>query len=385
MMHALFLIMMMLVPFHPLPVPVHPADTIAQQVLWRSGEGGYHTYRIPALVVTAKGTLLAFCEGRKGGQGDAGDIDLLVRRSTDGGRSWSAQRVIWDDGAHTCGNPAPVVDTETGIVWLLSTWNRGDDHEPDIIAARSTDTRRVFVLSSSDDGLSWSEPAEITADVKKPDWTWYATGPGSGIRIENGPFAGRLMVACDHIEAGTRYYYSHVVYSDDHGANWRLGGSTPEHQVNECEVAELSGGRLMLNMRNYDSSRKRRQVAFSDDGGLSWYGQRFDTALVEPICQASLARYSAPEGPEGHILLFSNPASERRENMTVRVSFDEGQSWPGRRLLHPGPAAYSDLAVMPDGTALCLYERGAEHPYEEIALARFVLGDINFIRSAPAE
>jgi sialidase-1 len=167
-----------------------------------------------------------------------------------------------------------------------------------------------------------------------------------------------------------------VVYSDDHGANWRLGGSTPEHQVNECEVAELIGGRLMLNMRNYDSSRKRRQVAFSDDGGLSWYGQRFDTALVEPICQASLARYSMPGGPEGHVLLFSNPASERRENMTVRVSFDEGQSWPGRRVLHAGPAAYSDLAVLPDGAALCLYERGRGHPYEEIALARFVLGDL---------
>lgn len=157
-----------------------------QQAVWVSGTQGYHTYRIPALVVTPKGTVLAFCEGRKHGSGDAGDIDLLVRRSTDNGRTWSEQAVIWDDKDHSCGNPCPVVDMHTGTVWLLSTWNRGDDLEPQIINGQSKDIRRVFVISSGDDGKTWSEPKEITGKVSKPDWTWYATGPGSGIQLKHG-------------------------------------------------------------------------------------------------------------------------------------------------------------------------------------------------------
>ena len=150
-------------------------DTITQIPIWKSGEGGYDTYRIPALVVTVDGTVLAFCEGRKDGRGDAGNIDMLLKRSTDGGQTWSEQQVIWDDGPNTCGNPAPVVDRETADIHLLMTWNRGDDHERDIIAGTSTDTRRVYVTRSKDDGATWSEPREITATTKLPNWTWYAT------------------------------------------------------------------------------------------------------------------------------------------------------------------------------------------------------------------
>ena len=344
----------------------------AQQTVWESGADGYHTYRIPALEVTPKGTVLAFCEGRKQGRGDAGDIDLLVRRSTDNGKTWSEPKVIWDDKGNTCGNPCPVVDMETGTVWLLSTWNFGGDREHQIINGQGKDKRRVFVMSSEDDGRTWSEPREITGEVKKPDWTWYATGPGSGIQLKH---AGRLVLACDHIEATTKHYYSHIINSDDHGKTWNLGGRTPSHQVNECEVVELADGRLMLNMRNYDRSKKLRQRAFSRDGGMTWEDQGFDETLIEPICQASIHRYSWPtEGKRG-ILLFSNPASSKRENMTVRASFDEGKTWPRKLRLYGGASAYSDLAVLADGTALCLYERGKNHPYEQIVLARFTLDD----------
>ena len=347
----------------------------AQQTVWESGADGYHTYRIPALEVTPKGTVLAFCEGRKQGRGDAGDIDLLVRRSTDNGKTWSEPEVIWDDKGNTCGNPCPVVDMETGTVWLLSTWNFGGDREHQIINGQGKDKRRVFVMSSEDDGRTWSEPREITGEVKKPDWTWYATGPGSGIQLKHGKHAGRLVLACDHIEATTKHYYSHIIYSDDHGKTWNLGGRTPSHQVNECEVVELADGRLMLNMRNYDRSKKLRQRAFSRDGGMTWEDQGFDETLIEPICQASIHRYSWPtEGKRG-ILLFSNPASSKRENMTVRASFDEGKTWPRKLRLYGGASAYSDLAVLADGTALCLYERGKNHPYEQIVLARFTLDD----------
>ena len=337
------------------------------QPLFTGGSDGYHTYRIPALAVSTAGTVLAFCEGRKNGWGDSGDIDLLLKRSRDGGKTWGAQQIIWDDAGHCCGNPCAVVDRTAGTIWLLSTWNRGDDHEGAIIAGKSKDTRRIFALQSDDDGASWSAPREITAAVKLSNWTWYATGPGSGIQIENGPHRGRLVIPCDHIEADTKRYFSHVIFSNDHGATWQLGGSSPRDRVNECEVVELAGGRLLLNMRNYDRAQARRQVATSDDGGGTWKDQRFDDALVEPICQAAVERLRGSGA-----ILFSNPASaDGRKRMTVRTSLDGGTTWPRARVLHEGPSAYSDLAALPDGSAACcLYEAGAENAAEWIVFAR---------------
>lgn len=343
--------------------------------VWTSGQDGYHTYRIPALAVTNGGAVLAFCEGRRGGMGDAGAIDLLVKRSADGGRTWGAARTVWSDNGNTCGNPCPIVDRTTGVVWLLMTWNRGDDRESAINAGTSTDTRRVFVTSSADDGVTWDEPREITAGVKPPEWTWYATGPGAGIQIERGPFAGRLVAPCDHRRRpGDPWTGSHAVISDDHGKTWRLGGIAPVGNVNECEVVELADGRLLLNMRNYDRTTLARQVAVSDDGGLSWKDQRFDRALVEPICQAAIRRHSWPGAGGRGVILFSNPASEKeRAGMTVRASFDEGATWPAAKLLEPGFSAYSDLGVLPDGTILCLHETGAERKYGALTLSRFSL------------
>jgi sialidase-1 len=340
--------------------------------LFLAGHDGYHTYRIPALAVTHKGTVLAICEGRKKSWNDSGDIDLLVKRSTDHGKTWSTQQVVWDDASNTCGNPCVVVDKTSGTVWLLSTWNRGDDHENQIIARKSKDTRRVFVMHSKDDGKTWSKPVEITTDVKKPDWTWYATGPGSGIQIEHGPHKGRLVIPCDHIEAETKHYYSHVIYSDDHGATWKLGGRTPQHQVNECEVVELTGGRLMLNMRNYDRTKRQRQTAVSDDGGLTWRDQKHDPALIEPICQASIKRFRWPQGDQPGVILFSNPASSNaRVNMTLRASFDDALTWPFSNVLHAGPSAYSSLAALSNGDVACLYEGGRENIAESIVFSAF--------------
>jgi sialidase-1 len=348
--------------------PADPAPS--HHEVFVSGTGGYHTFRIPAAVTTTRGTVLAFCEGRRSGRGDAGDIDLVLKRSTDGGLTWSPLQTVWDDGPNTCGNPCPVVDRTMGTVWLLLTWNRGDDPESKIIAQESQDTRRVFVSHSTDDGVTWARPQEITGATKLSHWTWYATGPGAGIQIEHGPHRGRLVVPCDHIEAGTRRYFSHVIYSDDHGQHWKLGGSSPLPQVNECEVAELTGSRLLLNMRNYDRRQLTRQVALSDDGGLTWTDQRHDPALLEPICQASLRRFTWASDGQPSVLLFSNPASTNRENLTIRASYDEGQSWPVSQVLHPGPAAYSCLVILPDRHIGCLYERGQNHPYESIVLTR---------------
>jgi sialidase-1 len=332
-----------------------------QAPVFVSGQEGYHTYRIPALIVTKQGSLLAFCEGRKKGRGDAGDIDVLLKRSRDGGRTWAKAQVVWDDGDNTCGNPCPVLDRETGTIWLLMTRNRGDDTEARILDGTSKGTRTVWMTRSDDDGLTWARPVEITRDVKKADWTWYATGPGVGIRTR----AGRLVVPCDNCVKGTKVRQSHVIISDDGGKTWKLGGVVGP-QCNECQVAERSDGALLLSMRN-DRGTNRRLVAVSEDGGQTFSRPEEDRALIDPVCQASLLRCPGDKGG----LLFSNPASTRRERMTVRLSTDDGKTWPHAKVLHPGPAAYSCLAVLPDGTIACLYERGDRGPYETLMLARF--------------
>ena len=344
--------------------------------LFTAGESGYSSYRIPALVVTKKGTLLAFCEGRKDGAGDAGNIDILLKRSTDNGKTWSGQKVIWDDGANTCGNPCPVVDEETGTIWLLLTHNRGDDHEGDIIKNTAKGTRTVWVSGSNDDGLTWSEPADITATTKKPEWGWYATGPGTGIQVKHGPRKGRLVVPCDFsyddpngkVRGGPYEYGSHVIYSDDYGKTWQLGGLiTP--RSNECQVAELADGNgtLLMNIRSY-YGRGFRTHSISYDGGESWTAPMDAPGLVEPVCQASIIRYSWPDSknPAG-VLLFLNPAStQKRHNMTLRASYDDGKTWPAIKTLYTGPSAYSSLAVLQGKNIGVLYEAGEKSPYETI-------------------
>jgi len=342
------------------------------------GEDGCKTYRIPAAVTTLQGSVLAFCEGRRLGAGDSGRIDLVLKRSADGGQTWGPQQIVWSDGTNTCGNPCPVTDRETGVIWLLTTWNRGDDPERRIIDQTSHDTRREFVTSSSDDGVTWSTPREITPDVKLTNWTWYATGPGAGIQLAQGPHKGRLVIPCDHVEAGTKKYFSHVIYSDDHGHTWHLGGSSPEDNVNECEVVELSDSRLMLNMRNCRNSVHVRQVCFSEDGGATWHDQHPDAALVEPGCQASIRRLRDEPG----VILFSNPASTKRENLTIRVSRDKGQTWPYAREIHSGSSAYSCLVELPNHDIGCLYEADG---YRRIVFTRMSLTALAAQPAAPHE
>lgn len=333
--------------------------------LFTNGEGGYLCFRIPAVVCTPQGSLLAFAEGRKNNCGDAGDIDLVMKRSTDGGRTWSSLQLIWSDSTNTCGNPAPVVDAVSGHIVLLSTWNLGSDHEWEIIDGKSKDTRRIFVLRSANDGLSWSTPQEITPQVKQDNWSWYATGPCNGIQLRSKAYRNRLVIPCDHIEKDSKKYFSHTIHSDDGGYTWQLGGSTPTDQVNECTVAELPGGKLLLNMRNYNSLR-RRQVAYSTSGGAQWSTPASHAELIEPICQASLLWYATGKRKKG-ILVFSNPAdTSSRIRMTVRASYDEGRTWPVHQVLYEGPSAYSNLVALPGGGLACLYEAGSQSPYEGI-------------------
>ncbi|GAA3562661.1 sialidase family protein [Snuella lapsa] len=342
-----------------------PNEVSESNILFKQGEEGYACFRIPALVTTNSGTILAFCEARKSGCSDTGDIDLVMKQSVDNGVTWSDLKVVWDNGDNVCGNPAPVVDVETGQIHLLATWNNGKDHESEIINGTSIDSRLVFQLTSTDEGKTWSHPKDITAYVKQDDWTWYATGPVHGIQLRNGPHKGRLVIPCDHIEKESKRYYSHVIYSDDHGVTWKLGGKTPRDQVNECTVAELSNGDLMLNMRNYKRDTiKARQVAYSKDGGNTWTDQVFDEKLPEPRCQGALL---SVKKDNKNILLFTNPADpDTRTNMVLSVSYDEGLNWSRKIVIYESHAAYSDLTATQNGNILVLYEAGNKNPYEGI-------------------
>jgi sialidase-1 len=353
-----------------------------------AAQDGYHTFRIPSVILTAKGTLLAFAEARRAGRGDAGDIDLVIKRSADGGATWSALKVIGDNGAGTFGNPCPVIDRESGTIWLLTTQNLGEDKESQILDGTSKGGRTVWVMHSKDDGVTWSEPKDISASVKKADWTWYATGPGIGIQTRG----GRLVIPANHALAGTKVHQSHLIYSDDRGKTWRLGGIAADH-TNESQVVELADGRLMLNMRNHPPQKPEnmRMVAISTDGGRTLGETTIDRTLIEPPAQASLVRYSlaAPGSSKGrekgdeksadksagrNRLLFANPAAPKRERMTVRLSYDEGATWPVSRVIYEGPSAYSCLVVLRDRTIGLLYERGAETPYDRITFTRLTLG-----------
>ncbi|MEN6307001.1 MAG: sialidase family protein, partial [Anaerohalosphaeraceae bacterium] len=281
---------------------------------------------------------------------------------------------IWDDADNTCGNPCVVQDRKTGMLWLFATWNLGADVEHMIDTGQSRDTRRVFILKSPDDGLTWSKPQDMTADVKPKNWRWYATGPGIGIQLQSGPHKGRLLIPSNHsVPRGSSMVSgSHVIYSDDAGTTWKL--SEPIYPgCNESQAVELSDGRVLMNMRNYQH-KGSRAVAISSDGGQTWPEVSSQSNLIELVCQASILRLPAGAGSTQSVIVFSNPHhSSKRVNMTVQASLNDCKTWPYARSLTDGPAAYSCLGQLPDNRIACLYETGDKNPYRKIVLATFNL------------
>lgn len=349
-------------------VSVHAQDLTPLDV-FVSGQQGYFAYRIPALICTAKGTLLVFCEGRKTSLSDDGNNDLVLRRSLDEGKTWLPMQLVHEEGGDaeiTVGNPCPVIDPQTGKIWLSMNRKNG----------------RVLLTSSSDDGETWSPVRDITRDVSPAGWGWYAMGPGVGIAVEHGPYRGRLILPANHRETTDRSgpSASHIIYSDDHGETWKLGGTVGLH-TNECQLVETvaaGGSELLINMRNHwgRSGKRpelagRRLVSRSRDGGQTWSKPTRDESLVEPTCQASFIRYAWPIESQKSMLLFANPNStSKRERMTVRLSYDEGQTWPIEKLIDAGPAGYSCLTRLKNSRIGLIYER---ENYKRLSFVAFDL------------
>ena len=346
--------------------------------LFEAGVGGYKLYRIPGLVVTRNGVVLAYCEARKYTGGDWDTIDVMLRRSADAGKTWEPPIIISKiNGAisrsqvaldhHlgkpddvTCSNPVAVADRIPGLVHFLFTLN----------------DERCFYMRSEDDGATFGTPVEITGafDEFRPEYDWHviATGPGHGIQLSN----GRLLVPVwlSTGQFGHQPSVTSTIFSDDDGKTWQRGAIAIPNTAkwinpNEATLVQMADGRVMLNARS-QSLPNRRLVAFSPNGATDWSRPRFDEALADPICMASLVRLSRTPESDQNRIVFSNPdnlaraegkakpgGSRDRKNLTIKLSYDEGETWPVHRSLESGPSAYSDLAALPDGTLLCFYER----------------------------
>lgn len=355
-------------------------------VPYTSGTEGYHTFRIPAVVQAKGGAVLAFAEGRVESAGDTGAIQVVLRRSTDGGCTWGPMSVVSSNGDATAGNPAPVVLPGGDIVLLTTTNGRVTEREIMSGTVAPEDSRRVFVQRSEDNGRTWTAPREITSVAKEPNWRWYATGPGHAIVLRHGPYAGRIVVPANHSVAppagspdiGTeaKYYGGHDLISDDGGRNWRIGFSEDIANTaiasNETTVAELPDGRLYFNSRNQGSGTNRVD-GYSVDGGESLaapYAQQ--PGLSIPKVQGTVLQTVRPD-----TLLFSGPSHPTsRRALAVRASSDGGQTWRVAHVVSQAPAAYSDLVQLTGSKIGLLFETGVNGPYETITFTQLPLRDL---------
>ncbi|OXS32416.1 sialidase family protein [Streptomyces sp. XY006] len=366
------------------------APGCTSSVPYVSGEGGYATYRIPATVVTPRGTVLAFAEGRRGGAGDSGDIDVVLRRSVDGGCSWGPLTVVAAGDGDTRGNPAPVVDPRSGDVVLLTSYNSGDVTEAQIMRGEVTpeQSRRVFVQRGRDDGRRYTAPREITAQVKHPSWRWYATGPGHALALTRGPYAGRLVVPANHSASPPpgspdtgrepRHYGAHALLSDDGGRTWRPGFVDDSYDgtdnANESTAAQLPDGDVYFSARDqHGTSAGHRLDSRSSDGGASLdrpYAVQ-PTLNDVPVVQGSVLQPPGRHAP----LLFSGPSDPTaRRAMAVWRSTDGGATFTRALTLSQQPAAYSDLVPLGRGSVGILYETGVRGSYETIEFRRIPAG-----------
>lgn len=363
-------------------VAVSAAEPLLEKsAVFPAGLNGVARYRIPGIVITSKGTVLAYAEARRNSSADWGEIEVHLRRSTDGGKTWEAAKQIAHSGERiegnprkkdeagaseqTVNNPVAIVDRETGAIEMLYCINYA----------------RCYSMRSADDGVTWSEPVEITTTFepfrKHYDWKVIATGPGHGLQMKSGRLVVPIWLAYGK-EGDHKPSAAATIYSDDHGKTWKAGDLCLPNEgelgnPNETMITELSDGRVMLVARSV-SQASRKIITTSANGATGWSKPVFHEQLWEPVCMASITAH-----PSG-VLLFSNPHTlgldkegkpvpagrGKRQNLSIKLSRDDGKTWPVNKTLDPEPSAYSDLTVLPDGAVLCLYEAKSD-----IVCARF--------------
>jgi sialidase-1 len=337
--------------------PIHTST-----VLFDGGTDGFHSFRIPSIIRTNAGTLLAFAEGRKNNDDDFGDINLVYKRSTNHGATWSALGEVEGVGPGTWGNPTAVLDASNGRVWLFMSWNSGTTNQNGTNGYKKIDTwgeRRVYATYSDNDGVTWSTPKDLTSTLVPPNYAWDAVGPGVGIQTKGGPHPGRLIIPA----------IGRNIYSDDGGTTWKYklipGGTS------EGTVVELLNGQLMRNDRGSSlwEANKRRMVSTGTlEGGFSSWSA--DPKLLDPRCEGSIIRYNT-DAPSR--IMFLNPAStEGRCKMRVRISYDEGKTWndaQSRRIhetltdeqtCEQGKGGYSSMIKTADYAVAALIERNED-------------------------
>lgn len=347
--------------------------------VFTSGTEGHKSYRIPAIISLPNGEILAFAEGRVHGAGDFGDINIVMKRSTDKGKTWSALQYVAEFDTLQCGNPAPVVDVTdpafpNGRIFLF--YNTGNNHEGEVRKGKGY--KQVWYKTSTDGGRTWAEPTDITLQVHrlnypqadaaynfKEDWRTYANTPGHAMQFQKGKYKGRIFVAANHSAGEPQKqamdYDAHGFYTDDHGKTFHLGTSLNVPGSNESTAAELSNDRLMMNSRNQKGDIRQRIVSISSDGGATWDTSYFDKSLPDPVCEASILIIGKRK--EKKILAFCNAADEkRRDNLTLRISFNDGLSWTKSFVLDKAEnvkdnAAYSDIVKISGREVGVLYEK----------------------------
>ncbi|HEX6962662.1 MAG TPA: sialidase family protein [Lacipirellula sp.] len=352
-------------------------------VLFTAGHEGYYTYRIPAICVTPEGTVIAAVAGRYDSASDWANVDLVIRRSPDGGATWDDQQVLVDDGANTVDNPTFIVDLKSGAVHLMY----------------QIQYARAYVKTSLDEGVTWSPPREITYVFDEfrtrdgYDWEVLAMGPGHGITLRNGRMVVPVWLSTDHRH---RPSISATICSDNAGETWQAGDvivATTEETPNpsEHQLVELADGRVLANIRT-ESPRHRRVIATSPNGATDWTDPKFAGDLYEPICMGSTVRVANAKDGRGRaenspaVLLFSNPdsgpaqpggkqGSRDRRNLTIKLSTDGGATWSLARTIDVGPSGYSDMAVSTTGDVYLMYEAQQKNPE-----GPFVPGTITLIK-----
>ncbi|WP_205410034.1 sialidase family protein [Flavihumibacter solisilvae] len=340
-----------------------------------SGNEGHKSYRIPAVIGLRNGTLLAFCEGRVHGAGDFGDINIVLKKSTDKGRTWGRMETVVDYDTLQAGNPAPVVDYTdplypSGRIFLF--YNTGNNHEGEVRKGRGV--REVWYKTSTDGGNTWSDPVNITTQVHHPkqpsfnsaynsakDWRSYANTPGHALQFSSGKYKGRIYVAANHNAGDPQKQFSdykaHGFYTDDHGKTFQLSEDVSFEGGNEAMAAVASDGRLIMNIRNQKGDVRSRIVATSSNGGQSWDTTYFDRNLPDPVCQGSILNID--NGKRKSVLAFCNAADEKkRDNLTLRISYDDGNTWKKNITVAKSPTGAKDYAAYSDIISISKNEIG---------------------------